>query len=50
MEGLSEFFAQNAIYVVLVIVLIVWVGIFGYLYTLDKRLKGIENEMKGEKK
>lgn len=49
MEGLTSFLATNAIYVVLIIVLIVWSGVFGYLYMLDKRLKNIEDEMKGEK-
>ncbi len=39
-----EFFSQNAIYTVLVIVLIVWTGIFGYMVTLDKRLKNLEKK------
>ncbi|NUN08804.1 MAG: CcmD family protein [Ignavibacteriaceae bacterium] len=47
---MEQFFADNAIYIVLVIVLIVWAGIYGYLYTLDKRLKSIETETKGVKK
>jgi len=47
---LEQFFSQNAIYVVLIIVLLVWIGIFGYLYALDKRIKTIENETKGHKK
>lgn len=47
---MEQFFSQNAIYIVLVIVLIVWAGIFAYLYTMDKRLKAIETEIKGVKK
>lgn len=48
MEGLYHFLENNAIYIVMVIVLIVWIGIFLYLFNLDKRLKGIEKEVKGK--
>ncbi|MCC6550636.1 MAG: CcmD family protein [Ignavibacteriaceae bacterium] len=41
-----DFLSQNAIYIVLIIALIVWGGVFGYLYVLDKRLQSIEKEMK----
>lgn len=41
-----DFLSQNAIYIVLIIALIVWAGVFGYLYVLDKRLQSIEKEMK----
>jgi len=34
----------------MIIVLIVWTGIFLYLYNLDKRLKNIEKEISGDKK
>jgi CcmD family protein len=34
----------------MIIVLIVWTGIFLYLYNLDKRLKNVEKEFPGEKK
>ncbi|HMN24936.1 MAG: CcmD family protein [Ignavibacteriaceae bacterium] len=47
---MEQFLSQNAIYVVMIIVLIVWVGIFGYLFSLDKRIKKVEKEMIGEKK
>jgi len=50
LESLVSFLSSNAIYIVLIIVLIVWVGVFGYLFMLDKRLKNIESEMKGENK
>jgi CcmD family protein len=33
----------------MIIVLIVWIGIFLYMMTLDKRLKGIEKELIGDK-
>lgn len=41
-----EFLSNNALYIVLIIALIVWAGIFGYLYALDKRLTSIEKELK----
>ncbi len=44
-----EFLEKNAIYIVMIIVLIVWVGIFFYLWNLDKRIKNVEKEI-GEKK
>jgi CcmD family protein len=46
---LESFLEKNAIYIVLIIVLIVWTGIFLYLVSLDKRLKNVEKEI-GEKK
>lgn len=46
MNGILEFFAENAIYIVLVIVMIVWIGIFGYLAAINKRLNFIEKELK----
>lgn len=49
LEGLNNFFQNNAIYIVMVIVLIVWIGIFLYMLTLDKRLKNIEKELIGDK-
>lgn len=47
---MEEFLSQNAIYIVLIIVLIVWVGIFLYMLNMDKRIKLIEKEMNGDKK
>jgi CcmD family protein len=44
-----EFLEKNAIYIVMIIVLIVWAGIFLYLLNLDKRIKNVEKEI-GEKK
>lgn len=45
MEGLINFFSDNALYIVLIIVLIVWTGIFLYMLNLDKRLKSLENDL-----
>lgn len=49
MEGLYSFLERNSIYIVMIIVLIVWAGVFGYLFSLDKRLKSIEKEYKDKK-
>ena len=49
MDGLYQFLHDNAIYIVTFIVLVVWVGIFFYLNNLDKRMKSIEKDLKGDK-
>lgn len=48
MEGLLGFLENNSIYIVLIIVLVIWAGIFAFLYNADKRLKNIENEIKAK--
>lgn len=50
MQGLYQFLNQNAIFIVMIIVLIVWAGIFLYLLNLDKRIKLVEKEINGDKK
>jgi CcmD family protein len=37
-----DFLEQNAIYVVMLIVLMVWTGLFVYLYRIDKQVKELE--------
>jgi CcmD family protein len=49
LQGLYQLLDKNAIYIVMIIVLIVWVGIFLYLYNLDKRIRNVEKEMNGDK-
>ena len=46
MEGLFSFLEKNAIYIVMIIVLIVWLGIYLFLWRLDKRVTVIEKELK----
>lgn len=38
-----EFMAQNQMYVVLSIVVLVWAGIVGYLVRLDRRVRQLEH-------
>lgn len=37
-----DFFYENSIYVVLGIVLIIWFGIFLYIFNIDKKLSKLE--------
>jgi CcmD family protein len=41
-----EFLAQHELYIVLLVVLICWVGIFLYLLRLDRKIVKLESEMK----
>lgn len=45
-SGFLGFLEKNSIYIVMVIVLVVWGGIFTFLLNTDKRLKAIEKELK----
>jgi CcmD family protein len=37
-----DFLTQNSLYIVLIIVLICWLGIFLYLFRLDRRISSLE--------
>jgi CcmD family protein len=50
LNGIVDFLQNNAIYIVMIIVLIVWAGIFFYLFSIDKRIKNVEKEVRGDKK
>jgi CcmD family protein len=41
-----EFLSSNGQYVVLVITLIIWVGLFAYIYSLDRKISDIEKHKK----
>jgi CcmD family protein len=41
-----DFFAQNQLYVVMIIVLAIWFGLYIYLFRLDRRLKKLEDQSK----
>lgn len=45
MEGLYNFLNQNSLYIVMLIVLLVWIGIFLFVYKLDKKVKKIEERI-----
>ncbi|MAT56411.1 MAG: CcmD family protein [Melioribacteraceae bacterium] len=49
LESLYNFLETNSIYIVLFISLTIWLGIFLFLYSADKRLKEIEKELKENK-
>jgi len=43
---MQEFFQQNQMYVVLIVVLMIWAGILAYLWRIDRKVEKIENQMK----
>lgn len=40
-----EFLSHNPVYIVLVVVLIIWTGIFTYLFRLDSKLSRLEKAL-----
>jgi CcmD family protein len=44
MTSLYNFFANNQLYIVLAIALVIWFGIFVYIYRIDKKLTKLEKE------
>ncbi|MBI5403935.1 MAG: CcmD family protein [Ignavibacteriae bacterium] len=43
-----DFLEKNAMYIVLLIALIIWIGLFLYMFRLDSRIKKLEKEKKPE--
>ncbi|MCE1165172.1 MAG: CcmD family protein [Bacteroidetes bacterium] len=41
---MHDFLEQNSMYLVLIIALIIWAGIFLYLNKIDRSLKKVERE------
>ena len=41
-----DFFAQNQLYIVMIIVLAIWLGLYAYLFRLDRRLRKLEEQTK----
>jgi CcmD family protein len=39
-----EFLEQNSLFVVLLVVLMIWTGLFFYLLRIDKRVSKLEKE------
>lgn len=46
MSSLYDFLETNSMYVVLFIVLIIWIGIFGYMWKIDRKLNKLEEDYK----
>lgn len=44
MNSLYDFFANNQLYVVLAIALVIWLGIFVYIFRIDRKLKKLEKQ------
>jgi CcmD family protein len=42
----ADFFSQNSLFVVLIVVLVIWLGILLYLFRIEKRIARIEQESK----
>ncbi len=45
MNTLYNFLEQNSLYIVMIIVLLVWIGIFAFAYKLDKKVKKLEERI-----
>jgi CcmD family protein len=41
-----DFLAQNQLYIVMIIVLAIWLGIYTYLFRLDRRVKNLEQRFR----
>jgi CcmD family protein len=41
-----EFFQTNQLYVVLSIALIIWLGLFVYLFSMDRKISKLEKQNK----
>lgn len=45
METIFDFLEKNSLYIVMIIVLLVWIGIFSFAYKLDKKVKKLEEKL-----
>jgi CcmD family protein len=39
-----EFLAQHQLYIVMLVVVAIWLGIYWYLFRLDRRLRNLEQK------
>jgi CcmD family protein len=44
MDSFYSFLEKNSYYVVLIITLLIWLGMFFYLFRIDKKIQKIENQ------
>lgn len=42
MDSIVKFLLDNSRVLVMLVVLIIWIGIFGYLWKLDKKVQRLE--------
>ncbi len=42
MDSIAKFLHDNSLVLVMIVVLIIWFGIFSYLWKLDKKVKKLE--------
>ncbi|MBN8568449.1 MAG: CcmD family protein [Ignavibacteria bacterium] len=42
MDSIVKFLLDNSRVLVMLVVLIIWIGIFGYLWKLDKKVQKLE--------
>jgi hypothetical protein len=45
METIYKFFENNSYYVVLLISLLIWIGIYGYITSLSKKVTKLEKSL-----
>lgn len=45
MTTFYQFLEQNSLYIVMIIVLLVWFGIFAFAYKLEKKVKKLEEKI-----
>ncbi len=43
---MSEFLSQNSLYIVMLVTLVVWFGIYGYLFRIERRIRDLEKQVK----
>jgi len=43
-----DFLAQHQLYIVMIIVVGIWIGLYAYLFRLDKRIAKLEKEAQKE--
>jgi CcmD family protein len=44
-ETMYDFLSQNQLYIVLIVTMLTWAGILGYLFRLDKKIRILEKQI-----
>jgi len=42
----ADFLSQNSLYIVLIVVLVVWGGVFAYMNRIESKIKKLEHSSK----